>query len=355
MEEDIARLGQALILTEEEELGVVMPAGIWHSDSDSGGFHTVGRVLSHKSYHMEALKTLFQSALNPAKGMTISFIENDRFLLKFFHSVDRDRVLASGPWAFEKNLIVLAKVAENDNPAAVDLNWCDFHVRIHRLPIGRMTSDIARFIGEKIGRPYVLDQTKGPESCGSYLRFRIAIDVTKPLPRALKIRTVLGDEQLVTFTYERLPNFCYICGRLGHISQWCESRFQPNFVDLGDSSPYGPWLRAHTRAAFRTRFLQTNNLYAASQSFRPRFTSREKSPVAPHAVPTRGGAIFGTFTIPAVDTGQLDESAEAPNSSVSPQPCPTLPYKTDPPNHPLPSLPHGTSVQTPLSSQPPSI
>ncbi|KAL0314692.1 UNVERIFIED_CONTAM: hypothetical protein Sangu_2313600 [Sesamum angustifolium] len=103
-----------------------MPAGIWHSDSDSGGFHTVGRVLSHKSCHMEALKTVLQSALNPAKGMTISFIENDRFLLKFFHSVDRDRVLDSGPWAFEKNLIILAKVAENDNPAAVDLNWCDF-------------------------------------------------------------------------------------------------------------------------------------------------------------------------------------------------------------------------------------
>ncbi|KAL0426172.1 UNVERIFIED_CONTAM: hypothetical protein Sradi_1152000 [Sesamum radiatum] len=181
MEEDIARLGQALILTEEEEVGVVMPVGIWHSDSDSGGFHTVGRVLSHKSYHMEALKTVLQSALNPAKGMTISFIENDRFLLKFFHSVDRDRVLDSGPWAFEINLIVLAKVVENDNLAAVDLNWCDFHVRIHGLPIGRMTSDIARFIGEKIGRPHVLDQTKGPESCGSYLRLRIAIDVTKPL------------------------------------------------------------------------------------------------------------------------------------------------------------------------------
>ncbi|KAK4383356.1 putative mitochondrial protein [Sesamum angolense] len=116
MEEDIARLGQALILTEEEELGVVMPAGIWHSDSDSGGFHTVGQVLSHKSYYMQALKTVLQSALNPAKGMTISFIANDRFLLKFFHSVDRDRVLDSGPWAFEKNLIVLAKLAEIDNP-----------------------------------------------------------------------------------------------------------------------------------------------------------------------------------------------------------------------------------------------
>ncbi|KAL0431916.1 UNVERIFIED_CONTAM: hypothetical protein Sradi_0817600 [Sesamum radiatum] len=116
---------------------------------------------------------------------------------------------------FDKHLIVLAKVTENENPADVDLTWCEFHVRIHGLPIGKMNPDIACFIGSKIGRLNDLDQNRDPNSEGLYMRFRVAIDVIKPLPRILKLRMVMGDKQLVSFIYERLPNFCYWCGRLG--------------------------------------------------------------------------------------------------------------------------------------------
>ncbi|KAL0311503.1 UNVERIFIED_CONTAM: hypothetical protein Sangu_2445000 [Sesamum angustifolium] len=124
-----------------------MTTGIWHSDLDNGGFHIVGCVCSHISYHVEALKTVVQSSLNPAK----------------------------------------AQVAENENPVEVDLTWYGFHVRIHGLPIGKMTLDIARFIGDKIGRLHTFDQAKGLESWGSFMRLRVEIDITKPLPWALKI------------------------------------------------------------------------------------------------------------------------------------------------------------------------
>ncbi|KAL0289749.1 UNVERIFIED_CONTAM: hypothetical protein Scaly_2693900, partial [Sesamum calycinum] len=121
MEAELSRLGYSLVLMKEEDLGVVLLIGVSHSNSNNGGFHTIGCVLSLKPYHVEALKMVLKSSQNPAKGMEINFIENDRFLLKFFHFIDHDRVLASGPWAFEKNLIVLAQVSMNDNPAEVDL------------------------------------------------------------------------------------------------------------------------------------------------------------------------------------------------------------------------------------------
>ncbi|KAL0345442.1 UNVERIFIED_CONTAM: hypothetical protein Sradi_4375500 [Sesamum radiatum] len=131
--------------------------------------------------------------------MEVTLIDDGRFLLKFNYPIDHEQVLASGPWAFDKNLIVLATVVENENRAKVDLTLCEFHVQIHGSPIRKMAADIAQFIGEKIGGLQDLDQNKSALSWGSYIQIRVAIDVSKPLPRALKVRTVMGDEQLVSF------------------------------------------------------------------------------------------------------------------------------------------------------------
>ncbi|KAL0355734.1 UNVERIFIED_CONTAM: hypothetical protein Sradi_4020300 [Sesamum radiatum] len=93
-----------------------------------------------------------------------------------------------------------------------------------------MTPEIASFISGKIGRLQHYDQPKMLESWGSFLRIRVTIDVSKPLPRALNIRTILGDEHIVTFTFKWPPKFCYVCGWIAHISKWCDTRFQPDLL-----------------------------------------------------------------------------------------------------------------------------
>lgn len=47
---------------------------------------------------------------------------------------------------------------------------------------------------------------------GSALRLRVSLCVSSPLGRALKMETANEDEVLVSFSYERLPNFCYLVG-----------------------------------------------------------------------------------------------------------------------------------------------
>ncbi|KAL0420930.1 UNVERIFIED_CONTAM: hypothetical protein Slati_3115900 [Sesamum latifolium] len=84
--------------------------------------------------------------------MKLKMIDGDRFMLKFFHIIDRDRVLERCLWAYDKNLLVLAPVDAADDPNAIDLNWCDFHIQIHGLPLGKMTKEIATFISSKLGR-----------------------------------------------------------------------------------------------------------------------------------------------------------------------------------------------------------
>ncbi|KAL0399532.1 UNVERIFIED_CONTAM: hypothetical protein Sradi_2296500 [Sesamum radiatum] len=175
-----------------------------------------------------------------------------------------------------------------EDPVCVDLNWCDFHIHIHGLPLGKMTKEIATFIGNKLGKFKDVDSDSFGEVWGSSVRIRAAIDVTQPLKRALKVRTVLGDEHLISFTYERLPNFCYLCGCLGHLSRQCDLQFQEGFSDPGDNPPFGNWLRASTPLTSRAETFTTLPDVPLSSQTAP-FNPTVSPPSQPRP------AIFGDF------------------------------------------------------------
>ena len=51
------------------------------------------------------------------------------------------------------------------------------------------------------------------------------------------------DHRWVFFKYERLPNFCYICGKLGHGRKECKESGLPNGGKGEVAYQYGAWLR----------------------------------------------------------------------------------------------------------------
>ncbi|KAL0434897.1 UNVERIFIED_CONTAM: hypothetical protein Sradi_0197600 [Sesamum radiatum] len=287
MESDLWRLGSLLSLTEEEEAGFVCPTGLWHSENVSHGFFIVGRLLATKSFHSEAMQTTLQAAFK----------------------------------TLCENLVILAPVDNDDDPNLVDLNWCDFHVHIHGLPLGKMTKEIASFIGSRLGRYKDVDSDSAGAVWGSSVRIRVMMDITKPLKRALKIRTVLGDELLVSFTYERLPNFCYFCGCLGHISRQCELQLREDFRDPGDNPPYGNWLRAAAPLQYRGRGGGTSVQGSSGNLRRPTYVSRSSLQSQSSQPPVRrGSAIFGSF-----DTQPRQTPPDPHPPTHCPQPSPSSP------------------------------
>ncbi|KAL0385613.1 UNVERIFIED_CONTAM: hypothetical protein Sradi_2955600 [Sesamum radiatum] len=151
MDDEISNLGKKLTLSSEKGNAVVIPLGLWDGETDPEGFCLVERLLSRKSFNFEALHTTLSTAFNPIRGMTVKLIEDNHLLFIFNHQIDRKRVLENAPWAYEKNLLVLNMVGEEENPMKVDLDWCDFHVHIHDLPLGKMNKEMATFIGNQIG------------------------------------------------------------------------------------------------------------------------------------------------------------------------------------------------------------
>ncbi|KAL0416086.1 UNVERIFIED_CONTAM: hypothetical protein Slati_3440500 [Sesamum latifolium] len=241
----IGHMKRALRLTEEEEDdGGLIADGLWQADVEKDSLFVVGRLLSQRPFNFEGMCASIWSMFMPVRGMEFKQLPEGRILMRFSHVIDRNRGTEGCPWSFEKNILILSEVGSTDNLMNVDLNWCEFYVYIHNLPLSKMNLGIATHISNRIGRFRDMEPDESDRAWGVSLRILVAINVNDPLKRALKIDTTGEDEHTVYFTYERLPNFCYLCGRTGHIAKYCKSRFDEGFIDPGEDMPYSPWLRA---------------------------------------------------------------------------------------------------------------
>lgn len=70
------------------------------------------------------------------------------------------------------------------------------------------------------------------------MRVRVLFDITKPLVRGFFMK-IEGRKMWVTVKCERLPNFCYTSGRIGHV----ETDYEIG-VEKGLHNKYSDALRA---------------------------------------------------------------------------------------------------------------
>lgn len=60
-----------------------------------------------------------------------------------------------------------------------------------------------------------IDLDKVEIEWGEYMRIRVKINITKPIPRKKKLNLGFLEPVWVTISYERLSNFCYVCRLMG--------------------------------------------------------------------------------------------------------------------------------------------
>lgn len=76
--------------------------------------------------------------------------------------------------------------------------------------------NIGTLIGDSIGSVVEVDLLDGEVNWDECVRVRVHLGVSKTLQRGKKIK-IGGDEAIwVQFSYERLLDFCYYCGIMGH-------------------------------------------------------------------------------------------------------------------------------------------
>ncbi|XVF16345.1 hypothetical protein REPUB_Repub10bG0023600 [Reevesia pubescens] len=171
-----------------------------------------------------------------------SVIHKSEELGKYSLGGDQVKVLKGSPWSFERCVLLLNKYDGSKRVGDIQFHSLPIWVRGYDLPLSMIRREVAEQRGNWLDT--FLESDLGNESggWGRFLRFKVNIDVGKPLIRGVLVTEGLTKDKYFTkLKYKRLPNLCFWCSCLGHVDKDYESKD----VDENPSTkPYKDWLRA---------------------------------------------------------------------------------------------------------------
>ncbi|KAL2906175.1 Cobalt-precorrin-5B C(1)-methyltransferase [Bienertia sinuspersici] len=122
-------------------------------------------------------------------------VETNIIVFQFFSSVDKEKVIQGSPWLFDNQLLKMKEI---------DGGFIEF------------------------------DDSNDPLGLDNLIRLKVMMDIGKPLRRGIK----------VDIKYERLGDFCYYYGKLGHVDRDCDAINGEEDNKKEMVYKYGPWMRA---------------------------------------------------------------------------------------------------------------
>ncbi|KAL2899848.1 hypothetical protein RDABS01_024930 [Bienertia sinuspersici] len=231
-----------LSITSEEDDVVEFLEDIDNTHEEKLELSLVGKVQSVRPYNFNALKNTMNQVWTLSKKAVFREIENNLFIIQFFHWKDKEKVLNGRPWTFDQNLLILQDFDSSVQPSTVQLNKCPFWVRIYNLPFDCRTIDHAKAVASKIGE--VVEFEDDIIGWDRSMRVKVLLNTLAPLRRFQKIKNRKGVICWVEFKYERLPFFCFQCGIMGHTEKDC---LEENTESEEKGRQWGAWLRASPR------------------------------------------------------------------------------------------------------------
>lgn len=203
----------------------------------------LGKILGNRPTKKPAIHSVLQHAWNRYEGVRIQEMSGDIILFDFANEQDQLDALDWSPWAIQGQCLSLKKWSQGIRIAEVQFHLVCFWVQIHGLEVDKFSLPNARKLGECIGEVKQIDDILGPMGLDrDYLRVKVEIDTTRPLLAGINYTRTNGTIGRAEVKYERLPDFCFGCGLIGHNERICRVPLVMN--DNGDDGPmYGPWIK----------------------------------------------------------------------------------------------------------------
>lgn len=242
MEQEVVNSLQNLCLTKEEEAEIPISD---HSRADlleECSLSLFGRLLSDRQQNTRALKSTLRAAGKMGSELRTIEVGNNTFQFKFGSHYQIKWVENCGPWNFENNLLLLCRWKKGLISENIVFTHFPFWVQLWGLPFELMFEVVGRDIGNSMGHFIEMDKRANQSDQAKFMRIRVELPVDKPFQRGGNVVGIEGDKYWVHFKYERLPTFCFLCGKIGHDNKHCKAGSDRQNA----MAQYGEWLRAYS-------------------------------------------------------------------------------------------------------------
>ncbi|XP_042939552.1 uncharacterized protein LOC122274592 [Carya illinoinensis] len=182
----------------------------------------VGRLVADRPLNKFAIHSCIKASWKFVQNFLIEDMDVNKFIFTFRTPQDKLRVLNQRPWNFKGHLMILKQWSPGATIEEVSLNEAIFNVQLDGLPLDHFNLENAVDIGKVIGKliKVEVDPIYGL-AFRKFIRIKVAIDVTIPLKKGFPLKRFGNKEVWIAFKYEKLVDFCYACGRLGHSQIFC--------------------------------------------------------------------------------------------------------------------------------------
>lgn len=233
-------------LTKEEEDEGVDAGDIEGFGDDFFANSLVGKLWTENPFNGRIFKQVITQAWRLKNHVEVQDLNKNLFLFRFTTKRDVDTVLKAGPWSFDRNIVVLKRLSGDEQPSDLEMHSSEFWARIYDLPLKLRSDAMAQKLGDVLGKFVEVDSKEG-NRLGKFLRVKVSIDLRKPLKRGTVVK-YQGKNLRVYFKYERLPTFCFVCGRIGHQIKDCaemDGKDETEFDEIEEKElPFGQWMKA---------------------------------------------------------------------------------------------------------------
>ncbi|KAK5802547.1 hypothetical protein PVK06_030149 [Gossypium arboreum] len=202
----------------------------------------VGKIMANEHPNREAMYRVFRSLWYTKEEVDFVALKEGAVIVKFGCLEDRSRILNLMPWLFDKCLFSMVPFVKGKNIADYEFWLSPFWLRVYNIPIEFMDRQLALDVGNAIGALMAIDWKDRKGAWTEFKRLKVKIDISKPLRRVVKFVSDAGEEMIGVIKYERLPDFCYLCGLIGHTTRRCQNNRAGDVIE--DSNlQYGSWMR----------------------------------------------------------------------------------------------------------------
>ncbi|KAF1895880.1 hypothetical protein Lal_00033984 [Lupinus albus] len=204
----------------------------------------IGKLFTDIPQVHSAIISGLYSMWNKPKGFICEEVEDRIYRFYFDNDFDASTKLRRQPWNYKGQLLVLKPWEKGRNSLAYKFDHVPFRVQLWGLPLELCTLTVVKNLCSNAGFAFESEVYNDPDRYKSIPTIVVLMDVSKPLQLGAYLDIDGYDMIWVDFKYEKLPMFCYYCGKIGHEKQRCLELFNDSMEGDAHSCKYGPDLMA---------------------------------------------------------------------------------------------------------------